>query len=202
MVRVRRGRRRSTVPGSKDAYSPRELIVEIPFRNEILMLPVRAVGTVVGRFAFDRVFPAPLTAPEGTRVGVAKDGFFMIVAATTQLVLDFVELVHFLSIFLLTELCKRRVVLGAASGLAGALRDTLKGAALRFGWSAFRGVTSLLMPSTDLATNPIDAGILLLLVLALEFKREAVFDFGVQEADTVAYAFKTLKVEPISHSIT
>ncbi len=106
------GSGRRAVIVRKDAGSTGPSLVKIAFSNEVLMLTMGAMGTIVPRLALDSMLSTSLTSPEWAGVLATEDSSFMKMATTSQLILDLVKFIHFLAIFLWAEFAERGLVLG------------------------------------------------------------------------------------------
>ena len=85
--------------------------MKVAFSNEVLMLTMGAMGTIMPRLALDSVLSTSLTSPVWAGFLAAVDSAFMKMATTSQLVLDFVKFIHFLTIFIWAEFAERGPVL-------------------------------------------------------------------------------------------
>jgi hypothetical protein len=83
--------------------------VEVTFDDKIFVFPVRAVWPVVRNFSFNCMLTASLAAPERAGVLTAEDTSFVEKSATGQFVLNFIEIIHLLSIILAAEIAKWRL---------------------------------------------------------------------------------------------
>lgn len=68
--------------------------MEISICNKVGMLPVGAVGSVMGRLVLLLVVAAALAAPKAARVTVAEDCVFVVMATAGKSVLDLVKVAH------------------------------------------------------------------------------------------------------------
>ncbi len=68
--------------------------MEISICNEIGMLPVRAVGPVMGRLVLLLMVAAALATPKAARVTVAEDRVLVVMATSGKSVLDLVKVAH------------------------------------------------------------------------------------------------------------
>ena len=184
--------------------------MKISLRDEVRMLPVRAVGPVMGRLVLPLVFTAALAAPKAARVTVAEDCVFVVMAAARKSVLDFVEFAHLRTIFSsrqITERASLRVNALPSAGVGAFVNAsdralvTTVGRLLR-SEATVRRITAFLGTAANLTTDAVEAGILVDFVLTLEFMSKAIFDLGIEEVDATPDAMKFLAVEPVRHAIT
>jgi hypothetical protein len=89
--------------GGEDGQSAGPLFVEVTFGYKILIFPVGAMRSVMRDFALDCMLTASLASPEWAGIIAAEDTSLMKEPATRQLVLDSIQVIHFLSILLTTE---------------------------------------------------------------------------------------------------
>ncbi len=139
--------------------------MEIALRNKVLVLPVRAVGAVMAGLVLDCMITTALAAAVAAGVPFAERSLRMKVPALGKLVLNLVELVHFLSVLVGRKLAER-----IAPDFSGGSCGVFGNAALGPGpllVGAIGGFTTLARPSLELPSYTSEMSILSLLMLTL-----------------------------------
>ena len=163
------------------------------------MLSVRAVGAVMTWFVLDRVIATALAAARAAGVPVTERSLRVEVPALRELVFNFIEFIHFLSVLVGGKLAER-----IATNFPGGVCRVLGNAALGPGSLLARavgGFTALACPSLELPSHTCEMSILGLLMLTLKLLAEPRLDFGVEGANTCANVLELLQMEPVGHSV-
>ncbi len=137
-----------------DGKTIRPLVVEISCGDEVRMLTLAAARSVMPGAAFLLMLAAPLTDLAVARIILTKFRLFMPIAALWKLILNFVQLVHFLG-------------MSVARGLARFVQITLLDAAFGITLPPLRSITVFGGAITNLMTNAIDLSLIHCILMSL-----------------------------------